>query len=104
MVLKFRGNSRYHRAMANEIRPSPSPIILDVSGLPEPVVQSIMQLVKSLRAGIANRGPSGPPGQPPPLWGRFAHLDLSIPKENIDEAQSDAWQDFPRAFPVSGQP
>ena len=90
--------------MANEIRPSPSPVILDLSGLPEPVVQSIKQLVESLRAGIADRGPSGLADQPLPLRGRFADLDLSIPKEDIDEAQREAWQDFPRAFPGSGQP
>jgi hypothetical protein len=78
--------------------------MLDLSGLPEPVVQSIKQLVESLRAGIANRGLSGPADQPLPLRGRFADLDLSIPKEEIDEALREAWQDFPRAFPGSGQP
>ena len=90
--------------MASEIRPSPSPVIVDLSGLPEPVVRSIKQLVESLREGIANRATSGPADQPLPLRGRFADLDLSIPKEDIDEAQREAWQDFPRAFPGAGHP
>jgi hypothetical protein len=90
--------------MATEITPSPSPPILDLSGLPEPVVKSIRQLVESLREGIASQGASGAKGQPLPLRGRFADLKLSIPTEDIDEARKEAWQDFPRAFPEPGQP
>jgi hypothetical protein len=88
--------------MASETSPSPSPVILDLSGLPEPVVRSIKQLVEWLPAEIADRVHSGPAEQPPPLRGRFADLDLSISKEDIDEAKREAWQDFPRAFPGSG--
>jgi hypothetical protein len=42
--------------MAGEITPAPSSAILDLSGLPEPVVKSIKQLVESLREGIASQG------------------------------------------------
>ena len=40
----------------------------------------------------------------PPLRGRFADLKLSIPKEDIDEAQREAWANFPRDFPEPGEP
>jgi hypothetical protein len=72
---------------------------LDVSGLPDPVVRSLKQLVESLRT--IGTGPNGPvpTGQRAPLLGRFAHLGMSIPKEDIDEAQRQAWSDFPREFP-----
>ena len=69
--------------------------MLDLTGLPEPVVKSIKQLVESLREGIASQGRSGAMSQPASLRGRFADLRLSIPKEDIDEAQREAWQDFP---------
>jgi hypothetical protein len=104
MVLTFREASPYHKAMASETRPSPSPVILDLSGLPEPVVRSMKQLLESLRAGIAGRGPSGPAEKPLPLRGRFADLDFSVSEEDIDEAQREAWQEFPLTFPGSGQP
>ena len=76
--------------MASEITPAPSSAILDLSGLPEPVVKSIKQLVESLREGIASQGHSGATPQPSPLRGRFADLKLSIPTEDIDEAQREA--------------
>ena len=81
--------------ISNETTPSPSSVILDLSGLPEPVVQRIKRLVESLREGTASRGPSRGSGQPPPLRGRFAELKLSITKEDLDEAQREAWHDFP---------
>ncbi|MGZ3415122.1 MAG: hypothetical protein ACXWNX_16475, partial [Isosphaeraceae bacterium] len=90
--------------MASEITPAPSSAILDLSGLPEPVVKSIKQLVESLREGIASQGHSGATPQPSPLRGRFADLKLSIPTEDIDEAQREAWQDFPRELPEPGAP
>jgi len=89
--------------MANEITPSATSTVLDLSGLPEPIIKSIQQLVESLREGIASRGDSGTTYQPPPLRGRFADLNLSIPKQDLDEAQRETWQDFPRAFPEPGQ-
>jgi len=74
---------------------------LDLSGLPDPVVKSLKQLVESLRAtGPATNG-AEPTTQRPPLLGRFAHLGVSIPEEDIDEAQRQAWSGFPREFPDS---
>jgi hypothetical protein len=90
--------------MASEVTPTPSSPTLDLFGLPEPVIKSIKQLVESPREGIANPGHSaGATSQPLPLRGRFADLKLSIPKEDIDEAQRETWHDFPRAFPEPGK-
>jgi len=71
-----------------------TPTTIDLAGLPEPVANSIRQLVESLRA--AARG-DAPPRVP--LLGRFAVPGLSIPKEDIDEAQREMWANFPREFP-----
>ena len=68
---------------------------LDLADLPEPVVRSIKALVASVRE-VAHRAERP---QPVPLRGRFANLNLSIPKEDIDEAQREAWAGFPREFP-----
>lgn len=62
--------------------------------MPDPVVKSIKQLVESLREGMAGQDRSAVPSQRPPLRGRYADLGLSIPKEDIDLAQREAWQDF----------
>jgi hypothetical protein len=85
--------------MANELNNFPGSTTLDLSGLPEPVVESIKQLVDSLRQGK----PREVQVQRPPLRGRFAELKLSIPKEDIDEAQREAWAAFPRDFPEPGK-
>ena len=63
---------------------------IDVTGLPEPVVQSIRELVDSL---LQHANPR------PPLMGRFAYLGYSFPKEMIDEGQREMWANFPREFP-----
>ena len=85
--------------MATDLPQSPSSAVLDLTGLPEPVVTSIKQLVESLREQIASQSPSGATYEPSPLRGRFADLKLTIPKEDLDEAQREACQNFPRAFP-----
>ena len=103
IALTLRGKLQYDPIMASEITPAPSSAILDLSRLSEPVVKSIKQLVESLREGIASQGHSGATPQPSPLRGRFADLKLSIPTEDIDEAQREAWQDFPRELPEPGQ-
>ena len=87
--------------MSHELPNSPSSATIDVSGLPEPVVQSIKQLVDSLREEMPREPKSTP--QRPPLRGRFADLKLSIPKEDIDAARREAWAKFPREFPEPGQ-
>jgi hypothetical protein len=80
--------------MESEPNPTPAKTTVDLTGLPDPVVQSIQQLVESLRAA-----PPAPPAPRPPLVGRFAHLGWSFPKEDFDEAQREAWANFPRDFP-----
>jgi hypothetical protein len=83
--------------------PSPSSAILDLAGLPEPVVKSIKQLVDSVRAGLVSQGHSGQTYQSrTPLRGRFADLKLSISKEDLDEAQREVWQNFPPRIPRAG--
>ncbi len=72
--------------MASDVTPSPSSAIIDLTGLPEPVVRSIKQLVESLREGIAGQVNGSATSQPPSLRGRFADLNLTIPKEDLDEA------------------
>jgi hypothetical protein len=90
--------------MGSNGAPSPSSVILDLAGLPEPVVKSIKQLVESVREGLVSQGHSGQTYQSrPPLRGRFADLKLSISTEDLDEAQREAWQNFPREFPEPGR-
>ena len=64
-----------------------------------PVVQSIQQLVDSLREEMPVEAPKPSLQRRLPLRGRFAFLNLSIPKEDIDAAQREAWAAFPREFP-----
>ena len=90
----------YDQFMASDVTPPTGPAILDLTGLPEPVVKRIKQLVESLREGVPSHAPSGAADQPPTLRGRFASLNLTVPKEDLDEAQREAWQDFPRDFPA----
>ena len=70
---------------------------IDVTGVPEPLVEDIRRLVRTIR----ERFPRHPVGVPtrPELRGRFADLKFSIPKEPIDEAQAEAWTNFPREIP-----
>jgi hypothetical protein len=89
--------------MANELEETPPGNSIDVTGLPEPVVQSIKQLVKSLREEIVSEPPPSP-AKGPPFRGRFAHLNLSIPNEDIDAAQREAWSGFPRELGKPGNP
>ncbi len=67
---------------------------VDLTGLPEPVIASIKQLVTSIRNGSATCAEKK--AEPPPLMGRFSHLGYSFPKEEIDEAQREMWANFPR--------
>ena len=76
-----------------------TPTVVDLTGLPEPVVRSICQLVAELKQTV--------PVEPPltavraPLVGRFAHMKVgpSFAKEMFDEAKREAWAGFPRGFP-----
>lgn len=84
--------------MATDLTHQPTPKTVDLTGLPEPVVHQVMQLVKEARRKQAEESPVPAPGERPPLLGRFAHLGLSFPKEELDEAQREAWAGFPREF------
>lgn len=84
--------------MATEFTPISSTEILDLTGLPEPVIQGIKQIVETLRRSPLGRE-SPTASARAPLKGRFANLNLSIPKEHIDAAQQEAWSGFPREFP-----
>ena len=81
--------------MASELTPASASAIVDLTGLPEPAVKSIAA------CEIASRGDrkSGPLSSMLPqlasLRGRFADLGLSIPKEDIDLAQREAWRRSP---------
>ncbi len=89
--------------MATDITNTPTSTIVNLAGLPEPVVQSIKHLVEALREGQPKEDQPKATQPRPSLIGRFADLQLSIPKEDIDEAQREAWANFPRAFPEPEQ-
>ena len=89
--------------MSSELTNSPTSSV-DLSGLPEPVAQSIIRLVDSIRERLPPRGKLEALPARPPLRGRLADLKLSIPKEDIDEARREAWANFPRDFPESDEP
>jgi hypothetical protein len=82
--------------------PSPNSTI-DVSGLPEPVVQVVRDLVDTLRRNLG--GPAAGMGRArKPLGGRLAHLNLKVP--NLDEfqqARRETWADFPHDLPESAR-
>lgn len=80
------------------------PILIDLAGLPEPIIKSIKQLVDSLREEMPSEETTQGTRDRPPLRGRFADLKLSVPREDIDEARRDAWKNFPREFPESDHP
>ena len=81
---------------------SSNPTTVDVTGLPEPVIDDLRRLVKTLRKKLPTQESVASGQERLPLRGRFADLKLSIPKEDIDEAQREAWKGFPREFPEPG--
>ena len=85
--------------MANETVTAQPPTLLDLSGLPDPVVRSLQQLVESLRAAPVVQSDTNEKAPRQPLVGRFAHLGISVPKEAVDDAQREAWAGFPRDIP-----
>jgi len=89
--------------MASDLHPSSEHNTIDLSGLPDPVVRSIRQLVESLRKGLPTPEPHAAESRRPPLRGRFVALGLSVPKEDLDEARRDAWKSFPRDLPGPGR-
>ncbi|MDB5309840.1 MAG: hypothetical protein JWO38_4042 [Gemmataceae bacterium] len=85
--------------MAADVTLNTTSETVDLTGLPEPVVQDIRRLVQTLREKLSGQQPSPAVAARPPLMGRFADLKLSIPREHIDEAQAEAWAGLPRDFP-----
>lgn len=84
--------------MATELSHGVKPQLLDLTGLPEPVVQDIKQLVQTLRERLAAAPPTA---DRQPLIGRLAHLGLKTPSlEEFKEARREAWANFPRDFPT----
>ena len=71
--------------------------VSDVTGLPEPVIQSIRQLVDAIR------GQSLPPAAAGPrrsLGGCLAGRGLTVPtQEDIEEVRREMWANFPRDLP-----
>jgi hypothetical protein len=85
--------------MATEISPTPRTHTIDLTGLPEPVIQGIRQIVDTFRETMTSRETPARPVERLPLRGRFAEANVTIPKEIIDEARREAWANFPREFP-----
>jgi hypothetical protein len=83
--------------MATNLNTATDVMNVDLSGLPEPVVQGIRLFVQTLRESLQQQESTSLPGKRLPLRGRFANLNLSIPKEDIDDAQRETWSGFPRA-------
>jgi hypothetical protein len=89
--------------MATEISHTPHTHTIDLTGLPEPVVQGIRQIVETFRETLTSREKPVPVAERLPLRGRFAEANVSIPKEVIDEARREAWANFPRDFPDANE-
>ena len=79
--------------MTNQFTTTDASTTLDLAGLPEAVVRVVKHLVEEARQGQSQAATRG--GERPPLLGRFAHLGISLTKEDIDQAQRDAWAGFP---------
>ena len=75
---------------------------VDLTGLPESVVQQVMQLVQQARQKQAEEAENLPkPGDGQPgIIGMFAHLGIKTPTlEEFEEARREMWANFPREFP-----
>lgn len=60
--------------------------------LPAEDQQKVAELVETLAAARPRRPLKDP-------CGMFAHLNIHISAEDIDEARREAWANFPREFP-----
>ena len=84
--------------MASELTNTEDATSVDLTGLPEPVVQQVKKLVQEARQKQALEPL---PAERPPLMGRFEHLGLKMPSlEEFEEARREMWANFPRDFPV----
>ena len=73
-----------------------TPITIDVTGLPEAVIQDIRRLVDTLRGRLAGSPPAGRK----PLLGCLEGQGLTVPTlEDIAEVRREMWGDFSRDLP-----
>ncbi len=70
---------------------------VDLTELPAPVIESIKQLVTSIRNGSESSAEKK--ADQASLRGRFSQVGASFTKEDFDEAQREMWANFPRDFP-----
>jgi hypothetical protein len=85
----------YHvNNMATEFSSAPDVAQIDLTGLPEPIVQGIRSFVQTLRESLSPSASTLAKPERPPLRGRFRDQNVSIPKEDIDTAQREAWSGF----------
>jgi hypothetical protein len=83
------------------INPTPAPgSTIDVSGLPEPVVRVVRELVETLRDNPSGPAVAATAAARKPLAGRLAHLNLKVPTlSEFQEARRESWANFPRDLP-----
>lgn len=81
----------------NTIPDAPASTTIDLAGLPEPVIQSIKQLVASIRAGAT------PAVERPTLRGRYSRPAPDYTSEMMKRDRLEAWKNFPRDFPEAGE-
>jgi hypothetical protein len=74
--------------MASDILPSPANPTVDLTGLPEPVVRGIRQLVQALKEGHSGEvAPATSGYECEPLTERFAPLFISRPNPSPEEME-----------------
>lgn len=81
--------------MTNQLPPTDAAITVDLAGLPGAAVRQVKSLVEEARRKQSQAATPG--GDRPPLLGRFAHLGISLTKDDIDQAQREAWAGFPES-------
>ena len=76
---------------------------IDLAGLPEPVIQSIKQLVASLREGVVSAPKPEQPKVRPTLRGMYNQPAPLYTPEMFKRDRLEAWANFPREFPEAGE-
>ena len=92
----------YNVNMATEMLTPAVPILLDLSGLPAPVVKRICQLVESLKMNGTIESPIVESARKS-LAGVYDHLGISISHDEFKVLQREAWSTFPRELPKTDQ-
>jgi hypothetical protein len=76
---------------------------LDLSGLPEPLVDDLRRLVGTLRSRVSVL-PTPQSTQRPAVVGLYACLGLPTPPlDEFANFRRAAWEDFPRLLPTEGE-